>query len=233
MSTIQIVVSTGAVALTAVAVYARYLHRSFRSQVQHHSIDAVGRRAASEHGEIETLPRELLDHPENFRVIHDRDEKKLANPKVFECDHAEELFTKLTRHNMAAFSNLPQSWIMSTMAKTPEQRSSFKKSHLHDIQYREGDLFCGFYRVIKRTPFKVEIDMEPPPGVGPLSGRLVVSLNRSGEGALLRTETLQWTEKGSKTALPLERPPIRFMHEMATFWLLVSGAEYLEALTPA
>jgi hypothetical protein len=231
MSTTQILVSTGAVTLAGVFLYARYLHGSFRSQVQHRSMDATGRRAASKNGELETLPKELLDHPEDFRIIHDRDEKKLAHSEVFESGHAEELFTKLTRRNMAAFSNLPQSWMMSAMAKTPEQRHSFMKSHLHEIDYREGDLFCGFYRVIKRSPFKVEIDMEPPPGVGPLSGRLIVSLNRSAGGAVLRTETLQWIEKSSNTALPLERPSIRFMHEMATFWLLVSGAAYLESLT--
>ena len=95
---------------------------------------------------------------------------------------------------MAAFAKLPQNWMLSLVAKTPEQRESFQKSRLLAMNYDVGDLFCGFYRVIKREPFKVEINLEPPPGAGPLAGRLVLSLNRSGDEAFLRTETLQWIQ---------------------------------------
>ena len=157
----------------------------------------------------------------------------LSNCDPFKQPNAEELFTKLLPRNMVAFANLPQSWMLSMLAKTPEQRNSFQKSRLLAMNYEIGDLFCGFYRVIKRDPFKVEIDMEPPPGAGPLAGRLVISLNRRDSEAFLRTETLQWISIDSKVALPLERAPIRFMHEMASWWLLVSGAAYLESLVSA
>lgn len=231
MSPTAIILSTTAVTLIGAYTYATYLRRSLQIQIRHQSIDAAGRRAASNQGELESLPGDLLDYPQNFRIVHDRDERRLSKISAIDRQDAGELFTKLVRRNMAAFSNLPQSWMMSMMAKTPEQRESFKKSHLLGIDYREGDLFCGFYRVIKRGPLKVEIDMEPPPRVGSMSGRLVFSLHRTMDGAFLRTETLQWVAKDAETTLPLEKPPIRFMHEIASAWLLVSGAEYLESLT--
>jgi hypothetical protein len=229
MVTKRILLVSGAVTVTSAYLYARYLHQALASQVHHQSIDAAGRKVAVERKELETLPKELLGSPQSFRIVHDRDEK-LANCEAFKDANAEELFTKLVRRNMAAFAKLPQSWMLSMIAKTPEQRDSFQKSRLLAMNYEVGDLFCGFYRVIKRDSSKVEIDMEPPPGAGPLAGRLVVSLNRRGDEAFLRTETLQWIPSDSKVALPLERAPIRFMHEMASWWLLVSGAAYLQSL---
>lgn len=226
----RILATSGVITAASVVLYVRYLHQRYLSQVQHQAVDAAGRQAAYENNELETLPQELLDYPQMYRIVHDRDEKKLTGFHPLDHDNVEKLFTKLIRRNMTAFSHLPQSWMMSLLAKTPEQKESFKKSHLLTIDYQEGDLYCGFYRVMKRSPFKIEVNMEPPLDAGPLQGRLVVSLDQGSDGALLRTETLQWIEADSKMALPLERAPIRFMHEMASWWLLVSGATFLESL---
>lgn len=230
MSTAGILLATTGTTLAGAYLYATYLHRSLQNRIRYQHVDAGGRRTASEQGELESLPKDLLANAQDFHIVHDRDERRLSNASVMERDDIEELFTKLIRRNMSAFSNLPQSWMMSMMAKTPEQRKSFTKSHLLEIDYGEGDLACGFYRVIRRSPFKVEFDMEPPPGVGTLSGRFVLSLIRTVDGGFLRTDTLQWVSKDAETVLPLERPPIRFMHEMASSWLLISGAEYLQSL---
>jgi hypothetical protein len=228
MAISRILLASGTITLASVYLYARYYHQSLASQVSHQAVDTTGRKRARENGELETLPTDLLENPQIFRIIHDRDEKTLDDAQIFDHNNVEELFTKLVRRNMTCFAKLPQSWMLSMMAKTPEQKVSFKQSHLLGIDYVEGDLFCGFYRVIKRDALKVEINMEPPPGAGPLRGRLVVSLNRRGGEAFLRTETLQWVEADAKVALPLERAPIRFMHEMASWWLLVSGAAFIQ-----
>lgn len=115
--------------------------------------------------------------------------------------------------------------------KTREQRRSFTRSHITSINYWEGDLFCGFYRVAKRTPLKVEISMEPPQGSGPFGGRLVISLSLRGGDAVLTTETLQWTTAPiSAMRLPLENAPLGFLHQTTTWWLLVSGARYIQSL---
>ena len=229
----RILLGSGTITLASVYLYARYYHQSLASQINHQKLDTTGRKRAQEHGELETLPKELLESPENFRIVHDRAEKTLDDARLFEHETVEDLFTKLIRRNMSSFAKLPQSWMLSMMAKTPEQKNSFKQSHLVAIDYVECDLFCGFYRVIKRDRLKVEINMELPPGAGPLSGRLVVSLNKRGEEAFLRTETLQWVQADAKVALPLERAPIRFMHEIASWWLLVSGAAFIESCARA
>lgn len=222
--------ASGAIAVASAYLYGRYLHQSLASQVRHRNGSAVARIEADKSGQLESLPKELLDNPNRFRIVHDIDEKSIPDADLFNDSNMEQLFTKLVRRNMSAFANLPQSWMMRTMARTTEQRQSFQKAHLASIDYKEGDLFCGFYRVIRRSPAKVEVKMEPPPGAGALDGRLVISLNERADEVLLRTETLQWIAVDSQTILPLERAPVRFMHETASWWLLVSGAKYLQSL---
>ena len=77
MTTTRVLLASGAVTLTSAYVYARYLHQSFASQVHHQSVDAANRMAAAEQNELETLPNELLESPQKFRIVHDRDEKRL------------------------------------------------------------------------------------------------------------------------------------------------------------
>ena len=227
----QVLAAGTALSFTTALIYARHFHQILSKQVKHENIDAAGRRKACDLKELETLPPELITRTGEYRIVHDRDEKELHSAEVFECANADKLFTKLVQRDMTAFSSFPQAWMMRLLAKTTEQKASFSKDHVLSINYAEGDLFCGFYRVVKRDPFKVEIDMEMPHTAGPLHGRLVISIVRTDDRALLRTETLQWATVASKAALPLERAPIRFMHEVASWWLLVTGTAFLQSLS--
>jgi hypothetical protein len=62
----------------------------------------------------------------------------------------EELLTRLMRRNMSSFTRLPQAYILRTMS-TKAEAPSFKAANLERLDFTEGDLVCGAYRVILRT----------------------------------------------------------------------------------
>lgn len=172
----------------------------------------------------------MISRKDHNKTLFIQDEKLGSISIPSSEEDAEKLFTKLLRRNMSCFSSTPQCWILRMVAKTPEQKRSFSKAHIEALTFKGGDLCCGFNRVLKRNPLKVELELIPPEGMGSLSGRLVLSLKRAGEGAVLTTQTIQWT--GDPTVvLPLERGAAKFMHETASWWLIVSGLQYLRNIT--
>lgn len=230
----RFILTGSAIGITSIYLYARYLYRALRAQVDHTIVTAEERKLAHASGEIECLPIEMVNHPEQYRVIHVRDEKAGAVKVLLDGRQAEELFTKLLRRNMTLFSSrTPQCYILRLMAKTSEQKASFTTQHICALDFLKGDLVCGFNRVLKRDPLKCELELVPAEGMGNFSGRLVIMLHRKGDAAVLTTQTLQWTGAKDSTVLPLERGVANFMHECASWWLLVSGLRYLEQLTPA
>ena len=227
----RILLTGGVVSLTSIFLYVRYLHQSLRSQIKSTKVTAEERKGACASGEIEYLPPDLIERPQDFRILHVQDEKISSVSVPAKEGGAKQLFTKLLRRNNSCFSRTPQSYILRMMAKTPEQKQSFSRSHIESLNFEEGDLFCGFNRVLKRDPLRCEIELVPPEGMGSFSGRLVFGLDRHSEGTVLKTQTLQWTKKGDSTVLPLERGPAKFLHEMASWWLLVSGEQYLRNIS--
>ena len=168
---------------------------------------------------------------------------------------ARKIFTALMRRNMIFFATyLPQAWLLRLLARTPEAKHSFSHHHISTLAFEPGDLVCGIYTVLARQDMKCEMGFSPPPRSSSLAfstgfptsfgGRLVTSIvqNESkgegeGEGAgeaLLVTETLQWvlrSEAAEATGgftLPLERGAMKWLHELASWWLLVEGAKWLE-----
>lgn len=229
---LRILLAGSAVSITSVYLYARHLHRSLATQIKHTKINAPARRDAYTSGLIECLPVELIERPQDFRIIHVQDEKSGSVSVPQDEQSAGELFTMLLRRNMRAFSLTPQSWILRMIAKTPEQKQSFTKAHIEALNFEEGDIICGFNRVLKRDPLKAELELTPPDGMGSFSGRLVLSLARETDGATLRTQTIQWTEvEKSTTTLPLERGFANFLHETASWHLIVSGVDFLQQET--
>ena len=228
----RVIFASGAIGIGTTWLYVRHWHQSLASQIEHIDVTAKNRKKSQIAGEIECLPVDLVDHPQDFRIIHDTAAKTLLNSTLLENEKVEQLFTQFLRRNMSCFARTPQSWMLKLVLSS-EQRSSFSQFHINALDFQEGDVFCGLYRVTRRNPLKVEIRMEPPDGAGDLSGLLVLSLRRCEGGAVLTTETLQWTKAKSSTVLPLERELFKFMHEMASWWLLVTGAEYVESLNTA
>ena len=256
---------TATAATAALALYIHHLHASLRSQITHRQISAEERKALATSNELESLPQDLLDHPEKYRIIHERDAIPLPLPSPrpeliagLSDRDATDLFTRLMRRNMRAFAAyLPQSWLMRLLARTPEQKASFSAAHIEGLEFEPGDVACGFYEVLVRRGVRCEMGMSasamPVRGFpGSFGGRLVTGVVSgrarvgeggkegedggeegvgNGDGLWLQTETLQWVGReeaeGMGFVLPLERGAMRWMHELASWGLLVSGRKWL------
>lgn len=229
----RVLLAGSALSLTTIYLYARYLHQSLASQISNTEINADERRARYEAGQITCLPSDLVRNPQDFRIIHVQDERSGPVSIPNDQEKAKKLFTMLLRRNMRIFSQTPQAWMMGMLAKTPEQKQSYGKAHIEALNYQEGDLFCGFNRVLRREPTQIEIELILPEGMGSKSfgGRLVISLTPNGKQAVLRTQTIQWTRSDDTMVLPLERGAANFLHETASWYLIVSGVEYLKDIT--
>lgn len=132
------ILSIPAITLAGAYMYSKCLHQSFQNQIYDQSVDTLGTETSSHCGELENLPNDLLDNLQKFRIIHDRDKKKLPSSQVFQGDNAEEVFTKLVRRNMAAFGKVPQSWMMQMMAKhTSNENLSSNRISLRSIVEKE------------------------------------------------------------------------------------------------
>ena len=130
---------------------------------------------------------------------------------------------------MSSFARYPQAWLFWLILR--EHRHTFSDSHIERLDFVEGDLVCGVYRVVKAEPTYVELSMEVPPRFGAVAGLLVIRLDHAPDtGVVLITETLQWTPDGSTKDLPLSKPLPKLLHEVASASLLVSGAEFLGRL---
>ncbi|GMF81252.1 unnamed protein product [Aspergillus oryzae] len=129
---------------------------------------------------------------------------------------------------MTAFSRFPQAWILR-LTVPPADRITFHASHIQSLQFKEGDLVCGLYRVQERTPSKAVLELLFK---GEVSGRMVIRFWEDGEDVVFCTETIMWTRKvnagqGKRVIVPLENPMLKFLHEMAAWWLIDSGVTYL------
>lgn len=118
--------TTLAVVTTAtgtLALYLRHKHQALRSQVTSRTISATERKEAASLQHLESLPRDLLDHPEHYRIVHSQDSIPLPSSTntFWQSDEdAEKVFTKLMQRNMRLFAiYLPQSYLMRfLLAKT-------------------------------------------------------------------------------------------------------------------
>lgn len=104
------------------------------------------------------------------------------------------------------------------------QRNTFKASYIHSLDFKEGDIVCGLYRVAARTASSIEFEFMPP---APAMGRLVLSYREKDANMVFSSETAMWRNKEDKVPVPLERSVLKYLHEMAAWWLLDSGVRYL------
>jgi len=128
---------------------------------------------------------------------------------------------------MSKFSRLPQAYLLKTIAD-PEERKTFEVDYITTLEFKEGDLVHGFYRVIARSEGKVEFALKP---LGVVKGsRLVIAIERRADEFVCSSETVMWKDAGEKGLMPLERRLAKWMHEIASWGLLRSGTKYLMSL---
>jgi hypothetical protein len=151
-------------------------------------------------------------------------------------EYEEKLLTAYLRHTMVKFSRyLPQSYLLRLMATTT-QRKTFGAAHIQSLQFREGDVVSGFYRVLLRRAGKVEFGIDMP-GDQKIEARLVIGISQSDDNnnkqkvVEVYSETVMWRPADRPdVVMPLERGLGKFMHELAAWWLLDSGVSYLVGL---
>lgn len=183
-------------------------------------------------GELASLPKDVVENAHSYRVAHDKTVKHIPDVVVVMGEELEGCFTKVLRRNMTSFSYMPQGWLLLWLASSaPDQRRTFSREYIHNLDFKEGDVVCGVYRVVKRTGLHVEIELQAPKALGPVSGLMIISIRPRNEGAALVTETIQWTKKDSGAILPLERWIGGFLHSLASRWLAVTGGTYLQSLS--
>ncbi|OGM48024.1 hypothetical protein ABOM_002674 [Aspergillus bombycis] len=207
---------------SATVTYLYFLHRSLGHRIHHEFHQSELPESVST---IVSLPAEVSRG--ECRTFYDHASRRVAR-KLLPAQRLEDLFSLLLRRNMTAFSRFPQAWILR-LTVAPADRITFHASHIRSLQFKEGDLVCGLYRVQERTPNKAVLELLFN---GEVSGRLIIRFWEEGEDVVFCTETIMWTSKVNpgqrkRAIVPLENPVLRFLHEMAAWWLIDSGVKYL------
>lgn len=219
--------AVGALGLTTLAAYLKHKHSSLEAKVNRQNVIAQERSEEHSKGHLQSLSKVLPITSSTPALLHEKCSIPIPNYTI--SRDSPKHFTSLLRHNMSSFACYPQAWIFWLML--PKYRHTFSDSYTQRLDFVEGDLVCGVYRVVKAEPTYVELSMEVPPRFGNVAGLLVIRLDSTPDsGVALITETLQCTSDGTIKDLPLSKPLPKFLHEIASASLLVSGAAFLGRL---
>ena len=188
------------------------------SRLVHHATQK-GTLTAKETSNIDSIPEHELK--EQCFMVHDIASKPIPKDLLPPLDtHA--LLTAYLRYTMVRFSNFPQAWILRLIG----DRGTFQRRHLQTLDFREGDVVNGLYRVVLRQDDKVEFLLKQ----GSVEGRLVVGMRDQDEEMVFYSETVMWKRKDDRTVMPLERVLPKWLHELASWSLLEAGTKFLAGL---
>jgi hypothetical protein len=132
------------------------------------------------------------------------------------------------RHNMVSFSNYPPSWIIYFLIRSASDRATFAATHLQNLNFEKGDVVCGVYRVVKRTPNSVALLLDAPESYKgpPASGMIVSSIEQRGEETVFLNDVFLWRTK-SESPVPLEGGLGKWMHSIIAMSLVESSTQKL------
>ncbi|KAJ5558228.1 hypothetical protein N7535_008443 [Penicillium sp. DV-2018c] len=221
---LRLIITTTTIISASTAIYLYTFHTRLSKRVTHISHHGPLSKTPTKPS-IQSLPPQLSTASNDFITIYDRASKSVPLSSLPSTDTAH-LFTCLVRRNMTAFSRFPQALLLAMASKTPEQKRSFKKEHLDTLDFEVGDLVCGVYRVVTRSKDRVEFEM----GLEKMEfaqGRLGISFREEGGNAVFCSETVMWKRAEEGRKMPLERGVVRWLHEIASWWLIDSGVRYV------
>ncbi|PKY08419.1 hypothetical protein P168DRAFT_286541 [Aspergillus campestris IBT 28561] len=222
----SLLATSTAVLLTATATSIYLLHTSLKSRVHHESHRSSGTRLPpATTAAIMTLPPAALTT--SYRIMHDSATQRIPRSQLSNIPLPDQ-FTLLVRRNMCAFARFPQAWIL-WLTSPAAQRQTFTQSHIQALDFNEGDVVCAVYPVLRRSENAVEMGIRSP-RLPSVEGRLVIRWEEKGDDVVFCSEAAMWTGVDENAVMPLEVPFVRFMHEMASWWLLDSGVRYLVGL---
>ena len=205
----------------APVLYFLYAHRELSRKIHHTS--SKGCLTGAVVTNIESIASSVL--AEECTMVHDTSSKSIPTARLPPIDQST-LLTKYLRHNMVRFSRFPQAWILRLLC-TRSERETFNRTYLQALDFKEGDVVCGIYKVLVRRAGKIELELKP---MGPVKGRLVIAIEKNGEEMTFSNETVTWKGRNETVAMPLERGIGKWTHELASWWLLESGIDYLMGL---
>lgn len=203
--------------------YLLYLHRSLARTTQRTSKQGV--LTASTSHNISSIPPS--DLTSEYFMVHDRAYKFIPASR-FPALEQDELLTMYLRHTMSLFSSrFPQAYLIR-MVCSPEEKATFNQDYIRKLDFKEGDLVNGMYRVVVRTKGKVEFEIKTMGIVR--GGRMVIGVEEKADEWECSSETAMWKRVGEKKPMPLEKGLLKWSHELASWWLLDSGTKYLMGL---
>lgn len=220
----RFIVTASAVITGGSAVYFYIFHQRLSSRIQHKSHSGKLSAPSPKPIEIESVPETIFT--DQYYAIYDHSSKFVSRDSLPKNVPTEQLFSKLVRRNMTAFTRFPQALVIRLISRTPEEQRSFKSSHISSLDFNKGDLVCGVYRVVARTKNKVEFEITMK-NMEFVNGRLAISFRETESEVVFSSETLMWRRSDETQAMPMEKPLLRWMHETASWWLLDSGVKYL------
>ncbi|EME42199.1 hypothetical protein DOTSEDRAFT_73126 [Dothistroma septosporum NZE10] len=223
----RILLGAGIGAISTAVLFPLAYHHYQGRQLTHTYPSSGSRYASVECGEISSFPQDLIDNHKQYQIAHDKVTKGMPDFSITLSPKHERLFTEVVRWNMLKFSGTPQGLFL-WFAAGPVQRKTFTEDYINSLGFQEGDVVCGVYQVVKRTPLRIELALNTPKESQPLSGLTVISIRPRGEGSVLVSETVQWVKKDTGTVLPLQRWLPRFLHSIVSRYLILSGAAHLQ-----
>lgn len=166
------------------------------------------------------------EQTDDNHAIYDKASITIPTARLPSSLDGDELLIRYLRRNMTCFTRFPQALLLRLVSKGPT-RKTFSPSHIQRLNFDEGDVICGMYEVIHRGKNRVEFELKPQGG---LQGRLVITIERKGEETHFLTQTAMWKQRGNKKPMPLEIKFVYFLHQLASWWLIDSGTQYLMQL---
>ncbi|KAN0111108.1 hypothetical protein V8E51_007495 [Hyaloscypha variabilis] len=205
---------TSAIIIGTPIVYLSFVHARLSQRIHHTT--KKGTATATEIINVESISHSVIE--EKCFMIHDIASKPVRKELLPTLD-TNTLLTTFIRNTMTRFSSFPQAWLLRLIS----DHTTFKKTYIEKLEFKDGDVVCGVYRVVLRTEEKVELLMKQ----GSVEGRLVVGIEPKGEDMVFYSETVMWKGKDDKTVMPLERAVPKWLHELASWRLLDLGTNYL------
>lgn len=200
-----------------------------------------------------SLPEEVTEDPSQWVVSYERvvsrplqleDLTNRVDPQKPEIAQPSALFTSYLRATHKAFSWTPQAFLIRSLLKEPLNRASFNTKWIENLDFKDGDIVNGVYKVSHVSSDKnthaerVELLIDTPASYdGPAVRGLILSAtepNKSEEtdsaeqhdGISFINETWMWRLKEEKPTL-LESRFGGWFHGLLAGWLIVKGMDAL------
>ncbi|OBT75605.1 hypothetical protein VF21_05824 [Pseudogymnoascus sp. 05NY08] len=217
-----------ALSIAAPIAYLTYLHSTLSTSTSH--ARSSGPLTPSSVSDISSVPLSVLGG--EYKMVRDRAWKRVPKGEMPEKG-GEEMVTLYLRETMGLFARrFPQAYLLRVVA--PGGARTFGQEYIKQCTFGEGEVVAGVYKVVKREGSEKggRVEFEMVMGVekreGAPEGRLVVGGKEVGGEWEWWSETVMWVEEGG--VLPLEKRGVRWLHEVAAWWLLGRGVEFLRGL---